>query len=51
MSAGLRYEYVSAPKEVEDRIDYVYEDDTNNIEPRARRRLVAADARTASSGC
>jgi len=34
VSAGLRYEYVSAPKEVEDRIDYLYGADTDNYEPR-----------------
>ncbi|MGH9943297.1 MAG: hypothetical protein ACRD9R_13190, partial [Pyrinomonadaceae bacterium] len=31
---GLRYEYVSVPREVEDRIDYIYGDDKDNIEPR-----------------
>jgi outer membrane receptor protein involved in Fe transport len=31
---GLRYEYVGAPTEVEDRIDYIYKADDNNIEPR-----------------
>ena len=31
---GLRYEYVSAPTEIENRIDYGYPADTNNIEPR-----------------
>lgn len=34
LSAGLRYEYVSAPKEVENRMDYLYGSDTNNYEPR-----------------
>ena len=34
LSAGLRYEYVSAPKEIENRIDYLYKADKNNIEPR-----------------
>jgi len=33
-SIGLRYEYVSAPNEVEDRNDYQYADDSNNWEPR-----------------
>src|SRR6266540_3929864 len=31
---GARYEYVSAPKEVEGRIQYSFGDDKNNIEPR-----------------
>lgn len=31
---GLRYEYVSAPTEAEDRINYGFSDDKNNIEPR-----------------
>ena len=31
---GLRYEYVSAPTEAEDRIDYGFGDDKDNIEPR-----------------
>ncbi len=31
---GLRYEYVSAPTEAQDRIDYVFGDDKDNIEPR-----------------
>src|SRR5215216_4995214 len=31
---GLRYEYVSAPTEAEDRIDYGFSDDKDNIEPR-----------------
>src|SRR6266498_3937016 len=34
LNLGMRYEYVSAPKEVENRIDYVYGDDKNNLEPR-----------------
>ncbi len=33
-SLGLRYEYVSAPTEKENRIDYRYGADTNNWEPR-----------------
>jgi outer membrane receptor protein involved in Fe transport len=31
---GLRYEYVSAPKEARDRINYGFEADKDNIEPR-----------------
>jgi len=34
VSAGLRYEYVSAPKEREERIVYGYKSDIDNIEPR-----------------
>ena len=34
LNLGLRYEYVSAPTEAADRIDYVFGDDKNNIEPR-----------------
>jgi len=34
VNLGFRYEYVSAPKEAEDRIDYVFHDDTDNYEPR-----------------
>jgi hypothetical protein len=34
LNLGLRYEYVSAPREVQSRIDYVYGDDKDNIEPR-----------------
>ena len=34
LSLGLRYEYVSAPTEVQGKIDYGYEDDKNNLEPR-----------------
>jgi hypothetical protein len=34
LDLGLRYEYVSAPKEVDNRIDYVMRDDRNNVEPR-----------------
>jgi hypothetical protein len=33
-SLGVRYEYVSAPKEVKNRIDYGFKADTDNIEPR-----------------
>lgn len=31
---GLRYEYVAVPEEAEGRIDYLYDDDKNNLEPR-----------------
>ena len=31
---GFRYEYVGAPKEIKDRINYGYKDDKNNYEPR-----------------
>ena len=34
LNLGLRYEYVDAPNEVEDRIDYIFNADDNNIEPR-----------------
>jgi hypothetical protein len=34
LSLGLRYEYVSAPKEIENRIDYLYSNDSDNWEPR-----------------
>ncbi|MDQ3486770.1 MAG: TonB-dependent receptor [Acidobacteriota bacterium] len=34
LNLGLRYEYVSAPTEKEGRIDYIFGDDTDNIEPR-----------------
>jgi Carboxypeptidase regulatory-like domain len=34
LNLGLRYEYVSVPSEAKDRIDYLYDDDKNNIEPR-----------------
>jgi hypothetical protein len=46
VSAGLRYEYVSAPKEVEGRLDYLYGADTNNFEP----RVAAAWSLPAASG-
>jgi hypothetical protein len=46
LSAGLRYEYVSAPEEVEGRLDYVYGDDRNNWEP----RVAAAWSLPASDG-
>ncbi len=34
LNLGLRYEYVAAPKEAQDRVSYGFEDDKNNIEPR-----------------
>ena len=34
LNLGLRYEYVGAPEEKQDRIDYIYGADTDNIEPR-----------------
>jgi len=34
LNLGLRYEYVSVPTEAEDRIDYIYDNDTDNFEPR-----------------
>ena len=34
LNLGFRYEYVSAPSEVEDRLDYIYGDDKDNVEPR-----------------
>lgn len=34
LSLGLRYEYVGAPKEIKNRIDYGFKADKNNIEPR-----------------
>jgi outer membrane receptor protein involved in Fe transport len=34
LNLGIRYEYVQAPYEVEDRIDYIFGDDTDNLEPR-----------------
>lgn len=34
LNLGLRYEYVSAPREVEDRIVYGFSDDKDNWEPR-----------------
>ena len=34
LNLGLRYEYVSAPKEAADRIDYGIKDDKDNWEPR-----------------
>ncbi len=34
LNLGARYEYVRAPKEIENRFEYGYGDDKNNIEPR-----------------
>lgn len=34
LNLGLRYEYVDAPAEKADRLDYGFGDDTNNVEPR-----------------
>ena len=34
LNLGLRYEFVDAPKEAADRLDYAFSDDTDNIEPR-----------------
>jgi hypothetical protein len=34
LNLGLRYEYAGAPTEIQDRVDYVYGDDTDNVEPR-----------------
>ncbi|MGH9194852.1 MAG: TonB-dependent receptor domain-containing protein, partial [Acidimicrobiia bacterium] len=34
LNLGVRYEYVAAPREAENRIDYVFGDDEDNIEPR-----------------
>jgi outer membrane receptor protein involved in Fe transport len=34
LNLGLRYEYVQAPTEVENRVDYIFKADDNNIEPR-----------------
>ncbi len=34
LNLGVRYEYVAVPFEAKDRIDYLYQDDKNNIEPR-----------------
>ncbi|MCU0255318.1 MAG: TonB-dependent receptor [Vicinamibacterales bacterium] len=34
LNVGVRYEYVQAPEEIEDRIDYIYSDDKNNVQPR-----------------
>jgi outer membrane receptor protein involved in Fe transport len=34
LNLGVRYEYVEAPHEVENRIDYIFKSDQNNLEPR-----------------
>lgn len=34
LNLGARYEYVKAPRDVEDRIEYGFGDDKNNIQPR-----------------
>jgi hypothetical protein len=34
LNLGGRYEYVAVPEEARGRIDYIYQDDKNNIEPR-----------------
>lgn len=34
LNLGLRYEYVTAPSEVENRVDYVFGDDKDNVQPR-----------------
>ena len=34
LNLGARYEYVKAPREKENRIDYQFDDDKNNIQPR-----------------
>jgi outer membrane receptor protein involved in Fe transport len=34
LNLGVRYEYAGAPTEKEDRVDYVFHDDKNNVEPR-----------------
>jgi hypothetical protein len=34
VNLGLRYEYVSAPTETQNRVDYVYGADADNVEPR-----------------
>jgi len=34
LNLGVRYEYVGGPTEKEERIDYIFGADTNNIEPR-----------------
>ncbi len=34
LNLGLRYEYVAVPKEAANRVDYGFEDDKNNYEPR-----------------
>jgi outer membrane receptor protein involved in Fe transport len=34
LNLGVRYEYVGAPDEIRDRVDYIYGADTDNIQPR-----------------
>lgn len=34
LNLGLRYEYAGAPTEIEDRVDYGFGDDADNVEPR-----------------
>ncbi len=34
LNIGLRYEYVEAPRELENRVDYIFGADKDNIEPR-----------------
>ncbi len=34
LNLGVRYEYVRAPKEAQNRFDYIVQDDKNNIQPR-----------------
>jgi outer membrane receptor protein involved in Fe transport len=34
LNLGLRYEYVNAPREAKNRLDYIFGDDKDNIEPR-----------------
>ena len=34
LNLGVRYEYVEAPREAQDRIDYIFGNDDDNIEPR-----------------
>src|SRR5262249_4306226 len=34
LNLGVRYEYVEAPHEVQNRIDYIFQSDRNNVEPR-----------------
>ncbi len=34
LNLGVRYEYVRAPKELQNRFDYIVQDDGNNIQPR-----------------
>jgi hypothetical protein len=34
LNLGVRYEYAGAAQEKQDRVDYLYKDDANNVEPR-----------------